>query len=56
MFGPKKHEIFGQKSIHSKVNHCILRIWGAPVRQKLGIILEGKVVQKLNLEKKVYNK
>ena len=45
MVGPKKqHKVKG--------NHCILRIWGAPVRQKLGIILESKVVQKLSLEKK----
>ena len=27
-----------------------------PVRQKLGMILENKVVQKLKLEKKVFNK
>ena len=36
-----------------KGNHCILRIRGAPVRQKLGMILENKVVQKLELEKNV---
>ena len=35
-----------------KGNHCIMRIRGAPVRQKLGTILENKVVQKLKLEKK----
>ena len=34
-----------------KGNRCILRIRGAPVRQKLGMILEKKVVQKLNQEK-----
>ena len=39
-----------------KGNHCILRIQGAPVRQKLGIILENKVVQKLKLEKNVFYK
>ena len=40
-----------------KGNRCILRIRGAPVRQKLGMILENKVVQKLKLEKNVfYNK
>ena len=39
-----------------KGNHCILRIWGAPVRQKLGEILENKVVQKLKLEKIVFHK
>ena len=37
-------------------NHCILRIRGAPVCQKLGIILENKVVQKLTGEKNVFNK
>ena len=34
-----------------KGNHCILRILGAPVSQKLDMILENKVVQKLKLEK-----
>ena len=28
-----------------KGNYCILRIWGAPVCQNLGMILENKVVQ-----------
>jgi hypothetical protein len=37
-----------------KGNHCILRIWGAPVRQKLEMILENKVVQKSRLEKNVF--
>jgi hypothetical protein len=37
-----------------KGKHCILRIRGAPIRQKLGMILENKVVQKLKLEKKVF--
>ena len=36
-----------------KGNRCNLRIWGAPVRQKFGVILENKVVQKLKLEKNV---
>ena len=39
-----------------KGKHCILRIRGAPVRQKLGMILENKVVQKLELEKKGFFK
>ena len=40
-----------------KGNLCILRIPGAPGRQKLGMILENKVVQKSKLEKNVfYNK
>ena len=34
-----------------KENHCILRLPRAPVRKKLGMILENKVVQKLKLEK-----
>ena len=47
--------IFGQKSIYSKET-IVLRIRGAPVRQKLGMILENKVVQKLELEKNVFYK
>ena len=39
-----------------KGNHFILRIRGAPVRQKLGMILENKVVQKLKLEKNAFYK
>ena len=39
-----------------KENPCILRIRGAPVCQKLGMILENKVVQKLKLEKNVFYK
>jgi len=39
-----------------KGNHCILRIRGAPVCQKWGMILENKVVQKLDLKKKVFLK
>ena len=37
-----------------KGNHCILRIRGAPVCQKMGMILENKVVQKLKLENNVF--
>ena len=48
MVGPKINILRG--------NHCILRIQGAPVRQKLGLILENKVVQKLKLENNVFNK
>ena len=47
---------FGQNSEILKGNHCILRIWGAPVRQKLGIILENKVVPKLSQAKNVLPK
>ena len=39
-----------------KGNHCILRVRGVPVRQKLGMILENKVVQKLKSEKNVFYK
>ena len=35
---------------YTQRKHCILRIWGAPVRQKFGGILGNKVVQKLKLQ------
>ena len=50
MVGPKKQNFWPKISI-LKGNHCILRIRGAPVRQKLGKILGNKVIQKLKLEK-----
>ena len=53
MVGPKKHNFWPKINI-LKGNHCILRIRGAPVRQKLGMILENKVVQNLKLEKNVF--
>ena len=53
MVGPKKQYIWPKINI-LKENHCILRIRGASVRQKLGMILENKVVQKLKLEKNVF--
>ena len=52
MVGPKKQDIWPKINI-LKGNHCILRIQGAPVCQKLGKILENKVIQKLKLEKNV---
>ena len=55
MVGPKKQD-FWPKINTLKGNHCVLRIWGAPVSQKLGMILENKVVQKLKLEKNVLYK
>ena len=55
MVVPKKQEFWPKINI-LKENHCILRIRGAPVRQKLGIILGNKVVQKLKLEKNVFHK
>ena len=51
-----KNQVFAQKSTVVKWNCSILWIdivWGL---QKLGPILESKVVQKLSLEKNVFNK
>ena len=50
--GPKKQDFWSKINI-IRGNHCNLRILGAPVRQKLGMISENKVVQKLKLEKKM---
>ena len=50
MVGPKKQD-FWPKYTYIQRKHCIVRIWVAPVRQKLGMILEYKVVQKLKSEK-----
>ena len=50
MMGPKKQEFWPKINILQR-NHFFLKIQGAPVRQKLGMILENKVVQKLKLEK-----
>ena len=49
MMGPKQQDFWPKIKI-LKGNYCILRIWGAPVGQKLGMILGNKVVQKLKLE------
>ena len=46
MVVPKKQD-FWPKINKVRANHCVLRTWGAPVHQNLGIILENKVVQKL---------
>ena len=51
-----KSKVFAQKSTVVKWNCCILWIdivWGL---QKLGLILESKVAQKLSLEKNIFNK
>ena len=50
MAGPKKQDFWPKINI-LKGNNFILRIRGAPVCQKLGMILEYNVVQKLKLEK-----
>ena len=55
MVGPEKQD-FWLKSNILKGNNCILRIRGAPVCQKLGMISKDKVVQKLKLEKNVFHK
>ena len=55
MVGPKM-QAFCPRIDKLKENHCILRIQGASVRQKLGMILENKVVQKLKLEKNFFYK
>ena len=49
-----KNPYFWPNSNIDKRNHCILRIQGAPICPKLGMILENKVVQKLKLEKKCF--
>ena len=55
MVGPKM-QAFCPRIDMLKGNRCILRIRGPPVRQKLGVILENKVVQKWKLEKNVFTK
>jgi len=47
MVGPKEQAFWPKINI-LKGNHCILRIRGAPIHQKMGLILEHKVVQKLS--------
>ena len=55
MVGPKKQDFWPKINI-LKGNHRILRIRGAPVHQKLDMILQNKVVQKLKLQKYVFYK
>ena len=52
MVGPKKQDFWPKINI-LKGNHCILRIREAPVRQKMGMILENKEAKKMSLEKMV---
>ena len=49
MVDPKKQVLWPKVNI-LKGNYCILRIGGAPVHQKLEMILDNKVIQKLKLE------
>ena len=53
MVGPKKQDFWLKINI-LKGNHCILRIRRAPIRQKLGMILENKMVQKVKLDEYVF--
>ena len=53
MVGPNKQDFWPKINI-LKGNHCILRIRGASVCQKLGMILENEVVQKLKLKKTLF--
>ena len=48
MLGPKKQDFWPKINI-LKGNHFILKIQGVSVHQKLGMILEIKVVQKLKM-------
>ena len=49
MVGPKM-QAFCPRIDMLKGNSCILRIRGAPVHQKLGMILEYEVLQKFKSE------
>ena len=53
MVGPKMQAFYPRINMLKGIR-CILRIRGAPVCQKLGMILENEVVQKLKLEKNVF--
>ena len=53
MVGPRKQD-FWPKINKLKGNHCNLKIQGVPVRQKLGMIFENKVVQKSKMETNVF--
>ena len=52
MVGPKM-QVFCPRIDILKENHYILRIQGAPVHQKLSMILENKVVEKIEVRKKM---
>ena len=53
MVGPKKQDFWPKINILEE-NHCNLRMRGAPVGQKLRMILGNIVVQKLKLERNVF--
>ena len=50
---PKKRDFWPKINI-LKRNHCNLRIGGAAFRQKLDMILENKLVQKIEVRKKCF--
>ena len=58
MVGPKKQDFWPWPRIiiHTPRENSLNFLRGVSVYQKLGIILEKKVVQKLNLEKNVFTK
>ena len=51
-----KINIFGQESTYHQGKNLKKFLHGMSVHQKLGAILESKVVQKLSLEKNVFTK
>ena len=53
MMGSKKQDFWPNINI-LEGNHCILRVRGAPVRQKLYMSLGNKVVQKIEVRKKYF--
>ena len=53
MVGPKKQDVW-PKINTLKGSHCILRIRGAPVRQKLGMIFRKKSGSKIEVRKKSF--
>ena len=53
MVGSEKQDFWPKINI-LKGDQCILRIQRAPIRKKLGKILENKVVQKLKFEKNMF--
>ena len=55
MMGPKKQNFWPKINI-LKGNQCYFQITGSTSFQKLGMILENKEVQKLELEKNVFYK
>ena len=53
MVGPI-NQIFGRRFKILKGNNCIFSNRGLPVRKKLDMTLENKVIKKLKLEKKIF--